>query len=102
MHLSKPAYIAAVSYLVLVLVILFSPASAWMQGDDVQKPPSFANKLWSILFMLIPIALSIYSINCFVVGGCVVWSWINAISVLLWVLLLVLVLVLGSKRAFMI
>jgi hypothetical protein len=99
MELSKPAYIAAVAYLILVIVILFTPASYAMQGTETEKPQSFASKVVSIILLLIPVALSIYSINCFVVGGCVVWSWINAVSVLLWVLLLVLVLILGAKKA---
>jgi hypothetical protein len=99
MELSKPAYIAAVAYLILVIVILFTPASYAIEGTETEKPQSFSNKLVSIILLLIPIALSIYSMNCFVVGGCVVWSWINAVSVLLWVLLLVLVLVLGAKKA---
>jgi len=99
MNLSTPAYIAAVAYLILVIVILFAPASYMIQGTETDKPQSFSHKLVSVVLLLIPIALSIYSINCFVVGGCVVWSWINAVSVLLWVLLLVLVLVLSAKKA---
>lgn len=99
MELSNPAYIAAISYLILVIVILFTPASHVIHGTKSEQPESFSQKLVSIVLLLIPIALSIYSINCFVVGGCVIWSWINAVSVLLWVLLLVLVLILGAKKA---
>jgi hypothetical protein len=100
MELSTPAYIASVAYLILVLVIIFTPASKVMhvQGSENEQPSTFASKLVSIVLLLIPVALSIYSINCFAVGGCVVWSWINAVSVLLWVLLLVLVLVLSSRK----
>ena len=34
-----------------------------------------------------PIALSIYSINCMMVGQCVVWSYVQAIVLAIWVLL---------------
>lgn len=98
MNLSNPAYVAAVSYLVLVIVILFAPRSVGMQGNETDKPPTFLNKLFSVMILLIPFALSVYSINCFVVGGCRVWSWVNAIMILLWVLLLVLLMVLGTKK----
>lgn len=99
MDLTNPAYIAAVAYLVLIIVIIFTPASTVMVGTDETKPQTVSQKIVSVILLLIPIALSIYSINCFVVGGCVVWSWINAVSVLLWVLLLVLVLILSNKKA---
>jgi hypothetical protein len=103
MDLATPTYIASVAYLVLVLVIIFAPASTLMHvngADDAidQRPSTLSSKLISVVLLFIPIALSIYSINCYVVGGCVVWSWINAISILLWVLLLVLVVVLSVKK----
>ena len=97
MYLSTPAYIASVAYLVLLVVILFTPSSSLMQGDSQDKPPTLSSKIINVVLLLIPIALSVYSINCFIVGGCVVWSWINAISILLWVLLLVLVLVMSAQ-----
>ncbi len=100
MELATPTYIASVAYLVLVLVIIFAPASKMMHinGANDENSSTLSSKLVSVVLLLIPIAFSIYSINCFVVGGCVVWSWINAISILLWVLLLVLVIVLSAKQ----
>jgi hypothetical protein len=83
--LSPPAYVAAIAYLVLLVIILLSPIAV----DDSTKS-NFGNRLLSVFFMLIPIALSVYSINCYVVGGCHIWSWINVIGILLWVLLFAL------------
>lgn len=99
MYLSTPAYIASVAYLVMLIVILFTPSSVIMQGDPHNKPPTLSSKIINVVLLLIPVALSVYSINCFVVGGCVVWSWINAISILLWVLLFVLAIILSAKQS---
>lgn len=98
MNLTNPAYTAAVAYLVLIIIILLSPSSTLMQDTESNKSQTFSSKILSVILLLVPIALSIYSINCFVVGGCVVWSWIHAISVLLWVLLLVLALIISNKK----
>ena len=98
MHLSTPAYVAAIAYLVLVIIILFSPSSVVMQGETPNKPPTLSDKIINVILMLIPVVLSVYSINCFIVGGCVVWGWINAVFILLWVLLFVLVLTLSVKQ----
>lgn len=81
--LSTPAYVSSFAYLVLLVIILLTPGVA-----DASKPSSgFGSRLLFVLFMLIPIALSVYSINCFVVGGCHVWSWLNAVGIIVWVLL---------------
>jgi hypothetical protein len=59
---------------------------------------NLTERLFIILMMLIPFGLSIYSINCFVVGKCVTWSWIHAIIILLWVVLFVMGAVFFSRK----
>jgi hypothetical protein len=38
-----------------------------------------------LLFLLLPMILSVYSINCMMVGGCRTWSWIQTVLILVWV-----------------
>lgn len=90
--ISTPAYVASFAYLVLLVIILLTPGVA----DVPSRTSSFGSRLMFVLFMLVPIALSVYSINCYVTGGCYLWSWLNVSGIVLWVLLLALV-VLTSK-----
>ena len=85
-NLSKPAMLAAVSYLIMGFVILL-PLNG--SCDPARDPVCYnlPRRLLVLLLMLIPIGLSIYSINCMVVGNCMVWSWVNSIFIALWVLL---------------
>jgi hypothetical protein len=92
--LSTPAYVASFAYLVLLVIILLTPGVA----DVPSKTSSFGSRLMFVLFMLVPIALSVYSINCYVTGGCYLWSWLNVAGIVLWVFLLALV-VLTSRNS---
>ena len=96
--LTRPAVIAAIAYVLLGLMVLLPFNTSWtvVQGEStsgdpvvVQQQQSFAYRLMLLLVMLIPIGLSIYSINCMMVGKCVVWSYIQAIVIAVWVLLFV-------------
>jgi hypothetical protein len=96
--LTKPAIIASIAYLILGFMILLPFNASWtvVQSESstttaetaiVQEYQSFGYRLLLLLLMLIPIALSIYSINCMMVGNCVVWSYVQAIIIAVWVLL---------------
>lgn len=80
--LSTPAYVASFAYLVLLVIILLTPGIT-----APAQPSNFGSRVMFVLFSLIPIVLSVYSINCFVVGGCHVWSWLNVAGIVIWVLL---------------
>lgn len=83
--MSKPALLAAVAYLVMAFVILLP-----LNGPcDPNDPMCYTlpKRILVVVLMLIPIGLSIYSINCMVQGNCIVWSWVNSIFIALWVLL---------------
>ena len=100
LKLTRPAYIAFIAYIVLLLVILLpfniSPALDEETSKMVSAEYNFGQRLIVVLLMLLPIAFSVYSINCFVVGKCFAWSYIHAIMVVVWVLLFVLSVVLSS------
>lgn len=84
-QVTKPAMLAAVAYIVMAFVILL-PLNG---GCDPREPGcyTFPKRLLVVTLMLIPIGLSVYSINCMMVGKCVVWSWVNSVFIALWVLL---------------
>jgi ABC-type transport system involved in multi-copper enzyme maturation permease subunit len=94
LKLSNPAYASAVAYLVMIIVILLpfdiSPVVDSEVASTLSIKYNFGQRLYLVLLMVIPIALSIYTINCFVVGKCVIWSWIHAVIVVIWVLLFVM------------
>jgi hypothetical protein len=93
-ELSKPAVLASVSYLIMAFVILL-PLN---QGKCDPKDPecyTFSKRIMTVIMMLIPIGLSIYSINCMMVGKCSVWSWVNSIFIAIWVLLFLVATVLS-------
>lgn len=100
--LSNPAYAVAVGYLIVLVVILlpFNISKVVDPELAAELSPKYnlAERLFIILLMLVPFGLSVYSINCFVVGNCVTWSWINTVIILLWVVLFVLGAVFFSRK----
>lgn len=100
LELSKPAMLAAVSYLIMGLAILLPLNIGGVDpvyGEDLKKY-NVARRVLIVIIMLIPIGLSIYSINCMMVGKCVVWSWVNAIAIAVWVLLFLMASVLSYEN----
>jgi hypothetical protein len=94
--LTKPAVIAAIAYVLLGLMVLLPFNTTWtvVQSESpngeplvVEQSQSFGYRLLLLLIMLIPIVLSIYSINCMMIGNCVVWSYVQAIIIAIWVLM---------------
>lgn len=93
--LTTPAYSVFIASLVL-LVTLLLPMNIHVGNHGngryggslpvyVEKY-SFKNRFAAIMLLMVPLSLHVYSINCFTVGNCVAWSWINAAIVLLWIL----------------
>jgi hypothetical protein len=100
--LATPAYAVAVGYLIVLIVILlpFNISNVIDPVVAVRMSPEYnlAERLFIILLMLVPFILSVYSVNCLVVGKCVVWSWVHAVIVLLWVIMFVAGAVLFSRK----
>jgi protein-S-isoprenylcysteine O-methyltransferase Ste14 len=98
MHLSKPAMLAAISYLIMAFIIILPfDIGNYDSKYEKTKEYNFSYRVLLLIIMLIPIGLSIYSINCFVIGKCVVWGYINAIIIALWVMLFVMAALLSSS-----
>lgn len=99
--LSKPAYISAIAYLVVIIMILlpFNIKNSLDVDNETEISSSyvFTQRVFLVILMAIPFALSVYSINCFVVGKCFVWSYLHSILVVVWVLLFVLGTVISSQ-----
>jgi len=93
MPLSTQALTALVGY-VAVAIAMFIP----MKPADPSKPEEYhlQNRLLVVAMMIIPAALSVYTINCLVEGSCSVWSWIHSIIVFLWALLILSVAIYGA------
>ncbi len=97
--LSKPAILASVAYLVMAFVILI-PLDNKKNCDPASDPScyNFGRRVLTLVLMLIPMGLSIYSINCMVAGKCIIWSWINSVFIALWVLLFIVAIVMSSEQ----
>jgi hypothetical protein len=90
---SGPAWIAIISYLVLGAVILFPFKYTYLDPQTnkyVDVEYDFGARLVALLIMAFPIALSVYSINCMVIGKCNLYSLFVAILTAAWVVLFVI------------
>lgn len=98
MKVSKPTMIAAIAYAVLAIVIL-SPLNIGEYDLRMQETRKFdlGYRLVLLLVLLVPIGLSLYSIDCMVRGRCVVWSYVNAVAICAWVVLFLAASVIASR-----
>lgn len=98
-ELSRPAFLSAIAYLIMgfVIILPFNLGESDPNYDINKGKYSFGYRLMLLLLMLIPIGLSIYSINCFVKGKCEIWAWINSVVICLWVLLFVIAVLVSSE-----
>lgn len=91
--LHTPAVIAFAGYLIMVLVILLPfeyPVYDEVNDKTYIVKYDFGQRLLTLLLMSIPIALSVYTINCMMAGQCVVWSYVVSIMTVLWIALFVI------------
>ena len=86
-HLTSPAVVALVGYAILVFIVLL-PVDMYTFDDKsdkyVKQKYSFGYRLLIALLLLFPFLLSVYSVNCMMVGNCQLWSWVVALLTLLW------------------
>ena len=89
--MSYPAIVTLVGYAVLVFIVLM-PIDMFTydkkENKYVKQPYSFWHRLLLALLLLFPFLLSVYSVNCMMIGNCQLWSWIVAFVTLLWAMLL--------------
>lgn len=86
-NLTRPALVALIGYAILVVIVLL-PVDMYRyddkQGGYVRTKYSLPYRLLVVLLLLFPFLLSVYSVNCMVVGNCIAWSWIVSIITILW------------------
>jgi hypothetical protein len=85
--ISPQAFVVIIAYC-FICVSLIIPGN-----EDVRRKmnKSYDNKTknsenWLIhgLSLIFPVIITIYSIHCMSVGGCFLWSWVNAGIILAW------------------
>ena len=85
--MSYPAIVTLVGYAALVFIVLL-PIDMFTydkrENKYVKQPYSFWHRLLLALILLFPFILSVYSVNCMMIGNCQLWSWIVALLTLLW------------------
>ena len=97
-RLEKPTVIAGIAYLIMVIVILL-PLKIGEYDSKYEKDGKFdlGYRIILLIILLIPICLSLYSINCMVKGKCLVWSYVNSVAICLWVILFLTAVIISSK-----
>lgn len=101
LQLTTPAIIAFIAYVILALVIILPfefPLTDQETGKEYVVKYDFAQRLIVLLLMTIPIALSIYTINCMMSGNCILWSYVVSIITAFWVLLFIMTAVVYSMK----
>lgn len=90
--LSTPAVITLIAYIILALIIILPfeiPVKDDQTGQILVLKYNFVERLLVLLLMTLPIALSVYSINCMVVGNCELLSYLLAFLTVIWVAIMV-------------
>jgi hypothetical protein len=85
--ITSPAVVALVGYAILAFIVLLPvKMNTWddQRNEFVAQKYNFLQRLLLVLLLLFPFLLSVYSVNCMVVGDCMAWSWIVAIVTILW------------------
>lgn len=89
-RITNPAIVTLVGYALLVLLVLL-PVDMYTYDEDthayVKQKYDFMQRLLLVLLLSFPFILSIYSVNCMMVGSCKWWSWIVAIVTIVWAML---------------
>ena len=87
LRITSPAVVALIGYAILVLIVLL-PIDMYVYDEKtdkyVKQKYSFSYRFLVALLLLFPFLLSVYSVNCMMVGSCTLWSWVVALLTLLW------------------
>lgn len=84
-----PTVIALIAYAILAVIIIL-PFDFPVRGENGRKyivKYNFWQRFLTVLLMIVPVALSLYSINCLMSGNCVVWSYAVTAVTAIWVLI---------------
>lgn len=87
---SPQAIVAMVAYAILLVVILL-PVDLFVYKEDkeqyVKQKWSMGSRLLLLVLLLLPFALSVFTVSCVSTGytpACGAWGWIIAVVTLLW------------------
>ena len=101
MTLTTPAVVSLIAYLVLAFVVIMPfefPVVDQETGKEYIVKYDFAQRLIVLLLLSIPIALSVYTINCMMVGNCTMWSYVVAFLSVFWVVLFVITAIIYTMK----
>jgi hypothetical protein len=91
--MSGPAVVTLIGYIILAIVLLI-PFDMYVydHANDVyvKKKYNASHRVLLVLLLFFPFFLSVYSVNCMVVGDCVLWSWVVSIIILLWAIFVII------------
>jgi hypothetical protein len=99
--LTTPAVIALVAYMMLALVIVLPfefPITDQSTGEEYIVKYDLAQRIIVLLLMSIPIALSVYTINCMMAGQCMLWSYVISLLTVFWIVLFIITAVMYTLR----
>jgi len=89
--LTTPAIVTLVGYAIIVFIVML-PVDMYTYNNSthqqVKQEYNFGHRLLIALLLLFPFILSVYSVNCMMVGNCTLWSWVIALVTLLWAILI--------------
>jgi len=85
-ELYLPAIIALVAYIVMAIIILFGGGK--VETESGEQSYNFVGRIFVILWMALPVALSVYNINCLIGGDCHLWSYLHVFFIVLMVLMM--------------
>ena len=72
--------LSLLGYLILLL-------SIFIPYQDTKKkmlPYKLEKRVQIFFLMLLPISISLYTINCMVIGKCELWAWYNSFIIFIW------------------
>jgi hypothetical protein len=93
LKLSAPAYIVLVAYITVSVIILL-PFQFPVYDEKTDKEYivryDVFERFLMLLMLLLPFALTVYSINCMMVGNCKIWSYAVSLVSVFWVVAFVI------------
>ena len=101
MTMTTPAIIALIAYIILAFVIILPfefPVINQETGEEYIVKYDFAQRLIVLLLMSIPVALSVYTINCMMAGKCILWSYVVSFLSVFWVILFIITAIIYTMK----
>lgn len=96
--LSTPAYITFIAAIILGIVVLL-PTNIRVFDPDTNNVRvveyDLKKRIIMLLFLSLPMAVHIYSVNCLVVGNCNLFAWFVSSLIVLWVISFITIAFLG-------